>query len=212
MKEDYAKLKSAIRYWMLGRGYHTALAAMELGLQHHVGTRKDGVTPEFQHQVEQANFARTLIDSLDDGESVLATIFLHDVVEDPGPDGRKIPIARINDEFGTSVGNSVWLLTNQYPNGEKKPKRDYYDGIATDAIASIVKGCDRFHNQSSMVGVFTHAKQKQYIEETETLVLPMLKTARKKFTRQEPAYQNIKWALKQQIALVKAVHEAAKKD
>jgi len=39
-----------IRYWMLGREYHLTLQAMEYAPRS-TGTRKDGVTPEFEHQV-----------------------------------------------------------------------------------------------------------------------------------------------------------------
>ena len=61
--QNYEKIKTSIRYWMLGRGYTVAHAAMELGLEYHTGFRKDGVTPEFQHQVSQANYCRTLENS-----------------------------------------------------------------------------------------------------------------------------------------------------
>lgn len=206
----YKKLRSSIKYFMLGRGYHVALKAMRIGLEHHIGTRKDGVTPEFQHQIEQANKARTLIDAFLFPEETLATIFLHDVVEDNGgPEGKKIPLATIHSEFGPRIANAVWLMTNQYKDGTKKQKTAYYEEMIKDPIASLCKGFDRDHNQNSMVGVFSHEKQKRYIEETEKYILPMLKRAREIHTQQEPAYQNIKWQLVQQIRLLRAVHEAA---
>ena len=61
MNQDFIKTRIAIRYWQLGKEFHTALRAMNFAEQYHTGLRKDGITPEFQHQISQANFARTLI-------------------------------------------------------------------------------------------------------------------------------------------------------
>jgi hypothetical protein len=61
-----------------------------------------------------------------------------------------------------------------------------------------------------MLNVFSLTKQKYYIEETETLILPMLKQARRRFPDQEPAYQNIKLILNSQIELIRAVQRAPK--
>ncbi len=41
MKENFEKMKIAIRYWMKGRGYYTALKAMDFAEKYHTGTRKD---------------------------------------------------------------------------------------------------------------------------------------------------------------------------
>lgn len=202
MKQDYAKIRAAIRYWMLGRKYFTALKAMDFAMQHHTGLRKDGVTPEFQHQVSQANYARTLIDSFLYPEETLATIFLHDVVEDCG-----VKLSEITNRFGTVISDATSLMTNQI-DGVKKPKESYYGQQASNEIASLDKGIDRIHNQSSMVGVFTVIKQMDYIAETTDYILPMLKTARKNFPEQEAAYQNIKHVLEVQMQLIVAMQES----
>lgn len=201
--QDYDKIRGAIRYWMLGKEYHLAHKAMEFGLKYHTGLRKDGKMPEFQHQVSQANFARTLHSDMLYPEETLATIFLHDVVEDCG-----VPISVIFDEFGSLVGNAVELMTNRHADGTKKPLADYYGVMQDCPITSVAKGCDRIHNHQTMVGVFDGEKQIRYITETEDYILPMLKAARKKFTVQEPIYQNIKHVLLTQIELVQAMHDA----
>jgi hypothetical protein len=59
-----------------------------------------------------------------------------------------------------------------------------------------------------MVGVFTIEKQRDYIQETQDYILPALKEARRRFPRQEPAYENIKHMLKSQIELLQAAHSA----
>jgi (p)ppGpp synthase/HD superfamily hydrolase len=199
MKQDYNKIRAAIRYWMLGRKYFTALRAMDFAMEHHTGLRKDKSTPEFQHQVSQANYARTLIDSFIYPEETLAAIFLHDVVEDCG-----VTLAEIQTRFGSLIAETTSRMTNQV-DGVKKPNEIYYGQQAIHAIASLTKGIDRIHNQSSMVGVFAIAKQIEYIKETTTYILPMLKQARKNFPEQEAAYQNIKHVLEVQMQLIQSM-------
>jgi (p)ppGpp synthase/HD superfamily hydrolase len=201
--ENYAKIKAAVRYWLLGRKYYLAHDAMEFGLEYHRGHRKDGVTPEFQHQLSQANYARTLESSLIYPEETLATIMLHDVVED-----YDVSIETIHNRFGSKVGHAVARLTKTKP----YTLESYFKGMELDPIASIVKGCDRMHNVQSMPGVFNHKKQLSYIEETETYILPMLKLARKRFPYQEPAYQNVKTMLQSQIELLNLTLESSLKN
>jgi (p)ppGpp synthase/HD superfamily hydrolase len=195
------KIRIAIRHWQLGRNYFTAVRAMNFAQSKHIGLRKDNITPEFQHQVSQANFARTLIDAYLFPEETLATIWLHDVVEDCG-----VSISEIENMFGSRVAYSVELMTNQV-SGVKKPLDKYYSAMINDPIASLAKGIDRMHNHQSMNGVFSIEKQKSYIEESETYIFPMLKSARKTFPEQESAYQNIRHILQIQIELVKAMIE-----
>lgn len=206
--EDYHKLKTALRYWMLGREYHLAHKAMEFGLIHHTGLRKDGVMPEFQHQLSQASYARTMEHSLMFPDETLATIFLHDIVEDTD-----VTATTIYTEFGEQVGNAVESMTNNIPvlNGMLKPKEEYYgDAMSDDPIASIAKGCDRIHNHQTMIGVFDPAKIDKYMVETNDFILPMLKRARKKFTKQEPVYLNIKHVLLTQMELLQAFNPVKK--
>jgi (p)ppGpp synthase/HD superfamily hydrolase len=213
---DYEKLKTAMRYWLLGQEYYMAYKAMEMGLLHHNGSRKDG-TPEFSHQIFQASFARTLLPSIIYPEETLATIFLHDIVEDCD-----VEIDEINTEFGAWVAEGVELMTNvdfvphkrdieSQPVEGYKPsdmhavKKDpavYYNSMIEDPIASLAKGIDRMHNHQSMTGVFSQEKKRSYIDETKTYILPMLKGARKKWPAQDAAYHNIKHVLLTQIELI----------
>lgn len=198
-KERYDKLTVAMRYWLLGKGFFRTLEAMEFGRRHHTGTRKDGIIPEFQHQLEIMSHCRTL--QLMDMELVLTAIPLHDVVEDCNVD-----IEEIGRLFGKDVQNVVWLLTKEY-RGVKKSMPEYFRAISEDPHASIGKGTDRVNNMGSMVGVFTQAGQAHYVREVKELFFPMLKTARRKFPQQEAAYENIKLILENQVRLVEAIHQ-----
>jgi len=196
------KREISLRYWLQGAKYHTALKAMDFGAGYHSGVRKDGITPEFDHQISIAHYVRTLLDSLEYPEETLSTVFLHDVREDFG-----VAYEEIETKFGSKVAVAVDAMTKVF-RGTKKDEKAVFEQIANDPIASIAKGADRIHNFGSMVGVFKIEKQKDYIKEGEDLFLPMLKVARRIHVRQEPAYENIKTMLTSQIALIKSIHNA----
>lgn len=61
MTTTYHKLKISLKWRLVGAKYYKALAAFEFAENCSLGeTRKDGVTPEFEHQVRIALFAFTL--------------------------------------------------------------------------------------------------------------------------------------------------------
>ncbi|WP_315921154.1 HD domain-containing protein [Mesorhizobium sp. SP-1A] len=200
---EYKKQISTMRSWLDGKGYHLALKAFEFAQKHHKGTRKDGVSPEFSHQMFIANYAMSILPGLMFKEETLAAIFLHDVCED-----YHVKIEQIEEMFGQDVAQAVRLLTKKTP-GEKIPEhekelrnRRYYEKLATDPIASMAKGLDRAHNILTMKAAgWTLEKQKAYLQEAISLVLPMLKEARRTFTEQRLAYENVK-----SLILIQAQH------
>lgn len=56
----HTKREISLRYFLQGAEYFLALEAMQFAQQYHRGVRKDGVTPEFDHQISIAHFVRTL--------------------------------------------------------------------------------------------------------------------------------------------------------
>jgi len=204
MTDIYTKQFIAMRYWLLGRNYFLALDALEYAAKHHTGTRKDGQTQEYFHQLSIGRYVKSISTSLEYPEETLATVFLHDVCED-----YEIGFEEIESRFGVQVTQAVQLMTKKF-RGYRKSDADYYREITNHKIASVTKGADRIHNIQSMVDVFTYEKQKEYIQETETYILPALKEARRLFPKQEPAYENIRHVLVSQIELLQAVHKAQK--
>ncbi len=194
MSDRYTKLEIALRYYLKGAKFNTALAAMDFGLSWHKGLRKDGVTPEFQHQIEIALYCISLKGIVDEEMTITAAL-LHDTIEDHENAEHKMM-----DKFDEKVMRICRLLDKT----GKKPE-DYFAWIAKDSVASIVKGADRVHNVNSMVGVFTKEKQAKYVAEVEQHFLPMLKTARKNFPKQMDAYFNISHMLHSQVNLLKGV-------
>lgn len=199
----YQKLFISMRYLLLGlakadKDYLLALEALEYTKDIHTGFRKDGATPEFQHQLEITHYLHTISGNLIHPGKTMAVSFLHDVPED-----YDISFHEIEGKFGPEISHSVELLTKKY-RGNHKDISKYFEAIAEDPIASVVKGADRINNQQSMLGVFTPEKMGSYITETRTHIVPMLKVARRKFVLQEAAYENLKFILNSQMQFVDA--------
>ena len=199
MNSKYEKLFTALKYYLLGHNYLLALKALQFARSYHSGTRKDGSTPEFQHQLEICHFILTL-KNLENEELTIVCALLHDVMED-----YNIPVQTMESEFSPEVCSIVLRLSKVYQ-GSKKSMPTYFDEISSCPIASIVKGSDRIHNLQSMVGVFSKEKQKDYISEVKTYFLPMIKAASYSHPKQSMAYFNIKHMLKSQIELIEAIH------
>lgn len=200
---EYKKQIATMRSWMDGKSFHLALKAFEFAQKYHKGIRKDGVSPEFSHQMFIANYAMSILPGLMFKEETLAAIFLHDICED-----YDVSIEQIEDMFGKDIAEAVRLLTKKtpgkaIPSAEKEERaRIYYEQLATNPIASIAKGLDRAHNILTMKSAgWTINKQKEYLEEAINLALPMLKTARRTFTEQRLAYENVKT-----LILIQAQH------
>lgn len=198
VKQTFKKRMLALRYFLIGRGYFKAVEALEFASHYHCGTRKDGVTPEFFHQVSIASYVRTLPVPTQDMEDLITAVLLHDVCED-----YNVSFDVIRQHFGVRVTEIVRLMTNQ-ENGIKKLKVAYYGHLARDPLGAIGKGSDRIHNFQSMVGVFSEEKQKNYISEAEEFIIPMLKQARRQFPAYEAAFENIKLVMESQIHLIRA--------
>lgn len=197
----FEKLSIALKFYCIGKGYTRALEALRLAKIWHDGFRKDGETPEAQHQIEIALYITTL-KGVRDEENTIIVALLHDIIEDTS-----IGRAEIETRFGKTLADSIWAISKKI-NGVPKYLGDaatamYYDDIARDLYASIVKPADRIHNNNSMAGVFTLQKQKEYVLEAEHFILPLIKKAEGWFPDQFFAYINAKHMLKSQIALVR---------
>lgn len=198
MEQNYEKMKIALRAWLQGRGYFKALRAMDFAESLHTGTRKDG-SPEFSHQVSQALYAITMIDSLSKPEETICVILLHDTVEDKG-----VTYKQLFEMFGKIIADAT-LKMSKVVDGIRLPDEIYYKVLPTCEIASAAKGFDRVHNLMTMLDGFKPEKQASYIKETLDKVVPMLKLARRSFPEQYPVYENIKFVMTNQVRLYKTL-------
>lgn len=199
MKQDYEKMKIALRAFLQGRKYYKALRAMDFAERLHDGIRKDGA-PEFSHQVSQALYAITMVDLLMFPEETLCVIFLHDTIEDKDTTHKELV-----EFFGQAVADAT-LKMSKIVDKTRIPDDIYYKVLATCPIASIAKGFDRVHNLMTMLGGFKPEKRASYIEETLEKTVPMLKIGRRSFPEQEAVYENIKFVMTNQIQLYKALN------
>lgn len=202
---QFQKRELTLRQLLIGKGFYNALIGMEFAKDYHVGMRKDGKTPEFDHQISIALFALTL-PNITYPEELIAVIMLHDVREDYHVSDNEIRALFSDEIFASRVAVAVDRMTKEW-RGVKKDPMLLFEAMAEDAIASIAKLCDRVHNLQSMVGVFSLAKQKEYIAEAKELFFPMAKKARRNFPHQVMAYENLKWMLINQIQLIEAMHD-----
>jgi (p)ppGpp synthase/HD superfamily hydrolase len=203
--KEFKKKVLTLRQYLAGAGYFNAQIALEFAAKHHIGTRKDGYTPEFDHPISIALYALTLPGLLH-REEIIATIMCHDVREDYGITDAEIRSLFNPGLFTDRVSRAVENMTKEW-RGVKKDEDILFDAMSEDPVASIAKLCDRNHNFQSMIRVFKLVKQKDYIGEGERLFLPMLKKAKRNFPQQAMAYENIKHVLTGQIDIIKAMHE-----
>jgi GTP pyrophosphokinase len=74
----------------------------------------------------------------------------------------------------------------------------YYQAIAENELAVMVKFLDRCCNVSGMSGGFTKKRMVEYIQETEEWFYPMIENAKKDY----PEYENSLFAMKYHILSV----------
>ncbi|WP_410950947.1 hypothetical protein [Pseudomonas sp. S1(2024)] len=197
---DFVKLRSTIRASLTDMAkedpqYNRVLELMELAAHYHSGTRKDGVTPEFYHQLSILGVAITQHLNLTSPASVYLAILAHDLVED-FPESKAV----LQAQFPEVVTYSVRL--SKYRDGVEISKEQYFQEMAHCPVASVAKLIDRLHNLSTMTGVFSNEKMLAYAKEVDDYFLPMAKTARKLFPEQKSFYELAKSMLIDQVRMV----------
>jgi (p)ppGpp synthase/HD superfamily hydrolase len=200
----HQKQLGVLRGWLDGRGCYTAPDALEFTRDLEQGVRKDGRTPKFHHQLSIARLVSTLYPHLEHPKWTVAAAFLHDVLEDHS---REVTREALTARFGPEISDAVWRLSKKY-GGTTKTRESYYGGIAKCPMASVVKLADRAHNLQTMEGVFSQEKQRKYLEEVDQYYWPMIRTSRRAFPRQYPAYENLKILLRCQVRLIRHIHDA----
>lgn len=198
--DNYDKLFTGLKYFLMGRKYNQSLKALEFARKYHTGLRKDGKSKELIHQLSICHYIMTL-KNVKNEEKVLTCALLHDTMED-----FDVPVDVMNSEFSPEITKIVLKLSKVYQ-GNKKDIKAYFKEISECEVASIVKGSDRIHNLQNMVGVFSIPKQKEYLKEVEEHFIPMIKKASYNYPEQTEAYLNMKHFLKSQMELIKALHK-----
>ena len=203
----HIKQLAMMRGWLEGAKFYAALEALELVQGLEKGTRKDGKTPKFHHQLSVARLLTTLSKEFMHTEDTITVAFFHDVLEDHSG---LWSVEKLADRFGHRVAHAVWAISKK-TDTVVKDYSVYFAEMTADPIASLVKLADRAHNLQTMQGVFTYEKQAAYVAEVERWFYPMIKQARRNFPRQYPAYENLKIILRIQCNLIQHIHEVTER-
>lgn len=182
-QQKHMDKKSRLEKYLESKDYPLSVKALHFAAEYHTGTRKDGVTPEFDHQVSIVRFITKLPDLIYP-DATCAVGFLHDVSED-----YSIPFSEISKQFDTNVGRAVNLVTKKF-DGVMRKEDKLFQVMAKHPIASVVKGVDRVHNQSTMKP-FDQDKKNSYLKFSDDMIIPMLLEAQKNFPEQSRSYDMI---------------------
>ena len=123
-------------------------------------------------------------------DCLLASILLHDVVEDTDTCIEDLP-------FSDEVKHIVGLVSFSVPEKGTKDdaKKAYYAAIRNDGKACVVKIIDRCNNVSTMAASFSRKKMMEYIEETEKYILPLINVLKHNY----PEYSDLAFLTKYQL-------------
>ena len=192
---NHGKMFTYVRGFAKGANLSNTEAALIFAREKHADqTRKSG-EPYITHPLTMTCYAMSI--GIKD-DSILASCLLHDVVEDCNTPVNLLPV-------DNNIKYSVDLLTFTKEGDEETAKTIYYNKILNDRTATIVKLIDRYHNVSTMSGIFTKEKILDYIDETNKFVLPMLEKATLKY----PNDSNLFFILKYNIVSMINSLEAA---
>lgn len=194
-QQRFEKDRTALKHYLIGRGYNRALKALAFADQYHVGMRKDKVTPEMHHQIRIMFTIITLRDVAHE-ELCLALAAVHDTDEDYNVGHRALSL-----NIDAEVADKASILNKKHYTTEEL----YMSACEADEDCSIVKGADNIDNIQSMHGAFTPDKIVTYMTRTEHSVLPMLKRAAQRHPHQHFAYASMRSNLKGKIELYRAM-------
>lgn len=157
----------------------------------------DAKVPYITHPLMMACHAHALGIKED---AILASILLHDVCEDCGVAPEELP-------FSEQIKEAVRLLSFRQEARESKSdaKKRYYEAIAKNRIAMVVKILDRCNNISTMANSFSQKKLIDYIDETETYVMPILESAKYSIPEYADALYVIKYHMRSVLESIKAM-------
>lgn len=184
VKFSEEKMYTYLKGCAMGRGWVATVNALSFARELHAGQLRKSGEPYIVHPLTMANHAIALGVHEDE---IIATILLHDVCEDCGVQSKELPVSR-------NVREAVRLLTRV----KGEPLGPYYREIGENRVATIAKLFDRCNNVSTMAGVFTLEKLREYIDETREYVLPLLRQAKNRW----PNDSNLFFVLKYHIISV----------
>lgn len=163
------------------------LKAVDFAVEAHEGQkRKKSVIPYIYHPLNLSCHALSMGIIEDE---IIAACMLHDVVEDCGKSIEELPV---NDE----TKELVRLLSHKKTTPENRDEMmtAYYDAIAENPKAALIKCIDRCNNLTTMSWGLSRERIYRMIKETEEYFPRLLKVI-----KAEPEYSNASWLLQYQM-------------
>lgn len=197
---NHEKMFTYIRGFASGAKLENTEAALIFAREKHMEQKRKSGEPYITHPLTMACYAMSLGVRSDE---VLSACLLHDVVEDCDVTLESLPVS---DRIKHSVDLLTFVKINE--RDEKTAKAIYYNKILNDRTATIVKLIDRYHNVSTMGGIFTKEKIFEYIEETKEFVLPMLEKATLKYPNDSNLFFILKYNIMSMINSLEAAINA----
>lgn len=178
-----------LRGFFVGAKMPQSLAALQFAREHHKDqTRKDG-TPYIIHSLSMTCYAVAL--GLHD-DNIIATILLHDVIEDCGVRETSLPVG----DVVKSAVRHMTIVEFDTDVDKIETKCRYFNELLNCREALICKALDRYNNLADMPMNFTPEAMGKNVAETEVLLLPILKKAKEKY----PDLSDILFVLRVNIA------------
>ena len=204
-RTDLFKTKDAIYNWEHMKTYVkttartlklvNTLKAIAFASEAHEGQkRKKSEVPYIYHPLTLACHALSMDIKEDE---VLATCLLHDVVEDCGKTLEDLPVNEETREL-------VRLLTHSETTPENRDEimTAYYDAIAKNSKAALIKCLDRCNNITTMAAGLSRERIFRMIRETERYYPALLDVI-----KAEPEYNNAAWLIRYQMESVLEIYK-----
>lgn len=170
------KMHTYLRGYLVGAGMTESIKALQYARKAHEGqTRMGDGSPYIIHPLSMACYAVAL--GVKD-DNIIATILLHDVVEDCDKQVEYLPV---NDTIKRAV-KYMTITAFDTDTSKIETKCRYFNELLDCREALICKALDRYNNLADMPIHFSDDKLAKNIAETEVLLLPILKKAKEKYS------------------------------
>ncbi len=184
---NWEHMKTYVKTTAKALGLKNTLKVVDFAVAAHSGqTRKKSDIPYIYHPLNLACHALSMGITEDE---IIAACMLHDVVEDCG---KKIEDLPVNEE----TKEIVQLVSHTKTDDKNRAEimKAYYDGIAANPKAALVKCIDRCNNLTTMSWGLSRERIYRAIKETEEYYPALLDVL-----KATPEYNNAAWLLKYQI-------------
>ena len=178
-----------VKGFLQGANLEQSINALTYMRKRHDGQKRSSGERYIIHPLRMASAAMALGIRDDD---LLATILIHDVVEDTGVTVNDLP-------FNDRIKRSVKYMTVRRFGDELKSdtKKRYYKNLLEDPHAMICKGFDRCDNLSTIIEKDERAIVKNVLE-TNILLMPVMRKAKENW----PNLSNILYVLRSELKRV----------